>query len=96
MHPGVGYSFLDYLALAAHRLRIPAPGLKRRIASSKHLICSQLCDAAYADEGCRLFSGVWPGYVTPLGLWNLDMQIRKANATGLPGLIAAHPRKVRM
>ena len=94
MHPGVGYSFLDYLALFCHRLHIPAPFIKRRIASSKHLICSQLCDAAYADEACHLFAGVWPGYVTPLGLFNLDQAIRKEEHP--LGDVGAYRRKVRM
>jgi hypothetical protein len=67
---GVGYSALDYLALAAHRLHLPIPGLRRWVASSRHMICSQLVDQAYADGGCALFSdGRWPSYVTPADLW---------------------------
>lgn len=69
---GTGYSFADYLALVAHRLRIPAPGLKSFIASSGHLICSQLVDQCYQDAGVHLFDdGRWPGYVTPKSLANL-------------------------
>jgi hypothetical protein len=65
-HPGVGYSFLDYDALALHRMHIPAPGLQDYIADTGHMICSQLTDQAAADGGWHLFrDGRWPGYVTP-------------------------------
>jgi hypothetical protein len=94
---GVGYSFLDYGAMFCHRLHIPAPGLRGYIASTKHLICSQLCDVAYSDEGCHLFEGTWPGYVTPLGLYNLDVAIRREIILRPAGLAPARgPRKVRM
>ncbi|MFD0032578.1 hypothetical protein ACFVJK_30775 [Streptomyces sp. NPDC127172] len=66
----VPYSFLDYLALAAHRFRLPVPGLRRYIAASGHQICSQLCDRAYLDAGLHLFDdGRWPGFVTPMSLY---------------------------
>ncbi len=76
---GTPYSFLDYAALAAHRLRLPgARLLKRRVASSRHLICSQLVDKILDDVGVHLFAdGRWPGYVDPLDLWHL---IEKASA----------------
>jgi uncharacterized protein YycO len=68
-HRGVPYSFLDYVALAAHRFRLPVPGLRSYIESTGHQICSQLCDRAYLDAGIHLFrDGRWPGYVTPMGL----------------------------
>ena len=71
-YTGVGYSYADYFALAAHRLHIPAPDLKSYIATSKHMICSQLVDQAYEDAGVHLFKdGRWPGYVTPGDLWQL-------------------------
>lgn len=64
------YSFLDYDALAAHRLHIPAPGLRQYIANTGHMICSQLADQCYADAGVHLFTdGRWPGYVTPGDLY---------------------------
>ena len=76
---GVGYSALDYLALATHRLHIPAPGLRRYIETSKHMICSQLADRAAQLGGWQLFSdGRWPGYVTPgalNSLWQQSNQI---------------------
>lgn len=66
---GIPYSSLDYFALAAHRLHIPAPLLKEYIASTKHLICSQLVDLCYNNAGVHLFNdNRWPGYVTPADL----------------------------
>lgn len=65
---GVGYSDLDYFALAAHKLRLhPLDNiLKNRVTSSEHLICSQLVDWCYMMAGVHLFDdGRWPGYVTP-------------------------------
>jgi cell wall-associated NlpC family hydrolase len=69
---GTPYSAADYFALAAHRLRIPAPGLRAYVASSGHMICSQLVDQCYQDAGVHLFTdGRWPGYVTPAALAGL-------------------------
>lgn len=69
---GTPYSFADYLAIAAHRLHIPAPGLRTFIGSQGHLICSQLCDVAASRGGWRIFrDGRWPGYVTPADLAKL-------------------------
>jgi cell wall-associated NlpC family hydrolase len=66
---GTPYSFIDYFAIAAHRFHLPVPGLKNYIASSKHMICSQLCDYVYQQAGFRLFTdGRWDGYVTPAAL----------------------------
>lgn len=71
-YTGVRYSFLDYLAIAAHRFHLPVPGLRRYVAASRHMICSELVDQAYQDAGVHLFSdGRWPGYVTPMSLWDL-------------------------
>ncbi len=41
---GTPYSFADYVALTAQRLRIPAPHLDAYVASSGHEICSQAVD----------------------------------------------------
>jgi hypothetical protein len=71
---GVGYSGLDYFALAAHRFRLhPLDNtLKGRVESSHHLICSQLVDYCYMMAGVHLFTdGRWPGYVTPADLAEL-------------------------
>jgi len=66
---GTQYSWLDYMAIALHRLHVPAPGLKGYIGSTGHLICSQLVDQCYADAGVHLFAdGRWPGFVTPADL----------------------------
>ena len=68
-YTGTGYSFADYAALAAHRLHIPAPHLKAFIASTGHMICSQLADQCYTGAGVHLFTdGKWPGFVTPAAL----------------------------
>ncbi|MFI5814892.1 hypothetical protein ACIA7S_28535 [Streptomyces sp. NPDC051643] len=67
----VPYSFLDYLALAAHRFHLPVPRLRRYIRATGHQICSQLADRAYLDAGIPLFAdGRWEGYVTPMALAN--------------------------
>jgi uncharacterized protein YycO len=69
---GVGYSWADYVAIAAHRLQIPFPHLKAYIASTGHQICSQLVDQCYLDAGVHLFcDGRWPGMVTPADLAGL-------------------------
>lgn len=69
---GIPYSSADYFELAAHRLKIPAPGLKRAISDSGHMICSQLVDHCYLRGGVHLFKdNRWPGYVTPADLANL-------------------------
>ncbi|MEU5211677.1 hypothetical protein [Streptomyces sp. NPDC020742] len=69
---GVPYSFLDYLAIATHRFHVPVPGLRRYVASTRHMICSQLVDQCYVDAGVHLFADHrWPGYVTPLALYQL-------------------------
>jgi hypothetical protein len=75
---GVPYSWADYAALFTRRLHIPAPGLKTYIASSGHLICSQLADELYLRLGAHVFDdGRWPGYVTPGALHQRDLQLRK-------------------
>lgn len=70
---GTPYSWLDYLAIAAHRFHLPGgPWLRRYIASTKHAICSQLVDAVYQEAGVQLFrDGRWPGYVRPADLAQL-------------------------
>lgn len=76
-YEGTPYSFLDYAAIAAHTLHVPAPGLREYIQSTEHLICSQLCDVAYQDAGLHLFTEPkrWPGYVDPLDLYLLDQSL---------------------
>jgi hypothetical protein len=70
---GTPYSAADYFALVGHRLHLDTESLKRYIASSGHLICSQLVDLAYQRGGYQIFSdGRWPGYVTPGDLYRQD------------------------
>jgi hypothetical protein len=74
---GIKYSFLDYGALAAHRLHIPAPGLRDFIADNGHMICSQMADEFYLRLGAHIFTdGRWAGDVTPAGLYQRDLQLR--------------------
>jgi uncharacterized protein YycO len=66
---GTPYSAFDYFAIAAHRLHLPMPGLKRYIGTSTHAICSQLVDLCYQAAGLQMFAdGRWPGYVMPASL----------------------------
>jgi hypothetical protein len=66
---GTRYSVMDYFALAAHRLHLPLPGLKRYVENSGHMICSQLVDEAYFNAGLVMFAdGRWPGYVVPASM----------------------------
>ena len=75
---GTPYSALDYFALTAHRLHIPEFGLKTYIGDTGHMICSQLVDQCYADAGIHVFTdNRWPGYVTPLDLYNRDLELVK-------------------
>lgn len=68
-YEGVPYSFLDYFAIAGHRFHLPIPGLRRYIASTKHMICSQMTDQIYLDSGQHMFAdGRWPGFVDPTQL----------------------------
>jgi hypothetical protein len=65
-HQDTGYSFADYGALVLHRLGMKDPGLRRYIAATRKMICSQYVDAAYRLNDVNLFSdGRWEGYVTP-------------------------------
>lgn len=77
---GIPYSFLDYDALVAHRLHLWAPGLKTYIASTGHMICSQMADEFYLRLGAHVFTDDrWPGYVTPASLYNRDWELRQAD-----------------
>ena len=69
---GTPYSFLDYFALAAVRFHLPSRRIRRYVASSGHLICSALADAAACRGGWHLYSdGRLPGDVTPGDLTRL-------------------------
>jgi hypothetical protein len=74
---GIKYSFLDYGALSAHRLHIPAPNLRGYISSTGHMICSQMCDEFYLRLGAHIFTDDrWNGDVTPASLYRRDLQLR--------------------
>ena len=63
---GTPYSFMDYAALALDHWHVRPAWLKRYIASSKRLICSQLVDECYRRAGVQLFNdGRDPADVTP-------------------------------
>jgi hypothetical protein len=63
---GIGYSWVSYPAIAAVQRHIPIPHLKKYIANSGRLICSQLVDRILFDVDYHLFAdGRWVGDVTP-------------------------------
>lgn len=69
---GTPYSFLDYLSLALTRFGVHSKLIRDRVASSGHLICSQLVCEAYRRAGVHLFPpDTFPGDYTPGDLWNL-------------------------
>jgi hypothetical protein len=77
---GTPYAWLDYGALAAHRLRLhPADNmLRKRIASTGHMICSQYIDQCLLKAGYHLFTdNRWPGFADPLALANLITSSRE-------------------
>lgn len=77
---GTPYSALDYFALAGHHFHLPVPLLRHYIASSKHMICSQLVDYVYSESGVNLFTDKrWPGFVTPADL----SVVIKSNGSGV-------------
>jgi hypothetical protein len=81
---GVPYSFLDYAAIAAHRWRLPLPGLRGYVAATGHMICSQLVDRCFQDAGLRLFAdNRWNGYVRPSDLGGLLPTERPTAAAAL-------------
>ncbi len=69
---GVPYSFLDYGSIALARFHLRPPIVKRYVADTHHMICSQLVDQCYQDAGIHLFDdGRIPGDVTPGDLYRL-------------------------
>jgi len=70
------YNWLDYAAIAAHASHLSVPGLRRYVASTEHLIGSQLVDQAELDADIHLFDdGRWPGYVRPSDLADLILKV---------------------
>jgi hypothetical protein len=63
---GTPYSIVDYLSLTLVRLHIRPPALKRYVADTGHMICSQLIDEVYLRAGVHMFNdGRVPSDVTP-------------------------------
>jgi hypothetical protein len=52
---GIGYAWLDYLALALLHLHLPSTWVRQRVQRSGRLICSQLVSAVYRRAGIDLF-----------------------------------------
>jgi cell wall-associated NlpC family hydrolase len=69
---GTPYSFLDYASIGLAHFRVRPAWVTEFIASTGHLICSQLVDLCYLRAGVHLFDdGRLPGDVTPGDLWRL-------------------------
>ncbi|MET9959301.1 hypothetical protein ABZ128_09465 [Streptomyces sp. NPDC006326] len=69
---GTPYSFLDYASIAAARFHVRPRLVRDFVASTGHMICSQLVDEVYKRAGVHLFDdGRLPGDVTPGDLWRL-------------------------
>lgn len=66
---GTPYSYLDYLAIAAHHLHLPGAGLlENKVADTHHVMCSYLVDLCYRSATVELLPSELPGYVTPAEL----------------------------
>lgn len=71
MH-GTPYSFLDYLAIGLTRAHFPSKRLRKYVADSGHMICSQFVDEAHRRAGIELFEDARdPGSVVPGDLAHL-------------------------
>lgn len=69
---GLGYGFLDIVSVGLLQYGVRLAWVRRRVASSKRLICSQLVDTAYAFADVHLFTdGRLPMDVTPGDLAHL-------------------------
>ncbi|MFB7479539.1 hypothetical protein ACFUEM_08685 [Streptomyces anulatus] len=69
---GTPYSFLDYASIALAHYRIRPAWVRDYVASTGHLMCSQLVDEVYLRVGLHLFDdGRIPGDVSPGDLWKL-------------------------
>jgi len=69
---GTPYSFLDYGSIALAHYRIRPAWVRDFVASTDHLICSQLVVEAYRRAGVELFGPAHlAGDYTPGDLWKL-------------------------
>lgn len=80
---GTPYSFLDYIALALERLGFKWNWLEKYVASTEHMICSQLADEACKRAGVHLFNDgrpsqkVTPGDLTYVGFDQREEEVPK-------------------
>ena len=73
---GTPYSFLDYAAIAGVHLGIKNGLIRRYVTTSRHMICSQLCDQAMTEAGWHVFTdGRLPQDVTPAALYRQMMKM---------------------
>lgn len=69
---GTPYSYLDYVSLGLAHFRVRPAWVRDYVASTGHMICSQLVDEVYLRAGVHLFDdGRLPGDVTPGDLYKL-------------------------
>lgn len=75
-HLGTPYSWIDDAEIGFTRLFGWAPRwMRRRLRSTRTLMCSQLCDAAYLAAGVDLFADGRPaGAVSPGDLYRLNQK----------------------
>jgi len=78
---GTPYSFLDYLSLAALALDVRPAWLGRYVASTGHMICSQLVDHLMSQVGAHLFDDGRPSQDVTPG----DIEIAYVRALSLAG-----------
>lgn len=82
---GTPYSYLDYLALAAHHMHLPVSHLDKFITTSKHMICSQLVDYCLTQANWHTFNDHRLSQdVTPSAFYN-ELTRRR------PGLTTTYP-----
>ncbi|WNI28631.1 hypothetical protein [Streptomyces sp. ITFR-6] len=69
---GTPYSYLDYVSLGLAHFHVRPRLVRNFVASTGHLICSQLVDEVHLRADVHLFDdGRLPGDVTPGDLWKL-------------------------
>jgi uncharacterized protein YycO len=78
-HLNTPYSWLDDAEIGFVELFGKAPKwLRSQLRSERHMMCSQLCDAAYTAAGVDLFRDGRPaGAVSPMDLWRADQGAAK-------------------
>lgn len=82
---GTPYSWLDYFSLAALRLHIRFKALRNYVASTRHMICSQLAVVAAAAGGWVVFPDKRLAQdVTPGDLWQLRRWLKGGRRKPLP------------